>query len=164
MNSAGSYNTGCRRGGLRRTALQTRLLLFGLKTTHTLGLLHPVYSVQPRHPVFRKDLNLWLQHRSMQTVIVYRSASHESGSRSDRALSKHDCSARLAERVGHLPSSGYGLRLRKYSQVVLAPCETSVRIQGSEVRREHGRRHFSTICAMAHEGVDQTGSLDRLDF
>jgi len=113
-------------------------LLFRLdKRSHSLGLFCPVHRLHPSTPVLRKYLDLGLQHRIVQTMIINDPSSHEPSPGRDGTSAEHERPTRLAKRIGHGFARRGRLVLRKDGEVVFTSYETGVGVERGKVGREH---------------------------
>jgi hypothetical protein len=112
--------------------------------------------------VFREYLDLRLQHRIMQTMVVDDSSSHEPGPGCEGACAEHECPTRLAERIGHGLSRRSRLGLGEDRQVVLASCEAGVGVERGKIGREHRCGDLAAVCAVTDKGAHESGRFQRL--
>ena len=87
--------------------------------------------------MFRKDLNLGLQHRIVQTMIINDPSSHEPSPGRDGTSAEHERPTCLAKRIGHGFARRGRLVLRKDGEVVFTSYETGVGVERGKVGREH---------------------------
>lgn len=117
---------------------------------------------KPVHPVLHVILDLWSQFGLMQAEIIHRPNAEDARARVPGADAIHERAARGTEIVGHGVARLNGLGLRKSLEVVAPAHVLEVGVVHHEVRREHGGRDLSAVCAIAHEGPQETGAVSGL--
>lgn len=122
----------------------------------------PLNTRQPPNPALNETLSPGLELPLGQAKVIDGSDAQDAGPGIAGRHAVHEGAAGRTEVVCHLVTRGNRLGLAPAAEVFLAAQVLEVLVVDGEVGCEHGRCDLATVCAVAHERVDEAWALGRL--